>query len=315
MKKVIFVICMLCGGAFAANEGLITSRAYVDAGLAATQSTITNGTGVMTHDSTQTDGVGQKPIYNPLGDYATQSNALVTASTANAAVQNAIAAEFECIEWDPNDNTKCWLVKINAEQLSLPADYTKLEYLQSTGTQYIDTGYIPNQSTGVQTKVKFNSVTNGQTMVFGAGTSYNARSFEFYTWNQQTEFNYNSARFGVNVSLNDIVELNWNKNIVNYSINGVQQNTMTLPASTFTVLYTMTLFTLSRPGGYFIGNIYYFKIYDNDVLVRDFIPAQRNSDGELGMYDTISRTFFTNAGTGSFIAGPVKNVYMPTGNQ
>ncbi|MBO7508894.1 MAG: hypothetical protein J6T57_01270 [Alphaproteobacteria bacterium] len=114
MKKVIFAICMLCAGAaFAANEESVTSREYVDAGLAAIQSTLTTtGTGAMTFDSSETDGLGQKPIYNPNGDYASQQNALVTASTANAAVQMAINGEFECIEWDPNDNTVCWLVRL-----------------------------------------------------------------------------------------------------------------------------------------------------------------------------------------------------------
>jgi len=49
--------------------------------------------------------------------------------------------------------------------------------------------------------------------------------------------------------------------------------------------------------------IYYFKMYNGNNLVRDFIPAKRNSDGVLGMYDTVSNTFFTNAGSGDFIAG------------
>ncbi|MBO7508931.1 MAG: hypothetical protein J6T57_01490 [Alphaproteobacteria bacterium] len=115
MKKIIFAICVLCAGAaFAENEESITSREYVDAGLASVQSTLTTtGTGAMTFDSSETDGIGQKPIYNPSGDYATQQDALVTASTADAAVQNAIAAEFVCIAWkndDPND--ECLLVQI-----------------------------------------------------------------------------------------------------------------------------------------------------------------------------------------------------------
>ncbi|MBO7509408.1 MAG: hypothetical protein J6T57_04000 [Alphaproteobacteria bacterium] len=115
MKKIIFAICMICSGAaFAANEESVTSREYVDAGLSAKQDTLTTtGTGAMIFDSSETDGLGQKPVYNPDGDYASQQDALVTASTANAAVQNAIAAEFVCISWkndDPND--ECLLVQI-----------------------------------------------------------------------------------------------------------------------------------------------------------------------------------------------------------
>ena len=62
---------------------------------------------------------------------------------------------------------------------------------------------------------------------------------------------------------------------------------------------------------FFTGRIYYLQITDGMNTVRNFIPARRNSDGVLGMYDTVSNTFFTNAGTGEFIAGPM--VYLPTG--
>jgi hypothetical protein len=47
---------------------------------------------------------------------------------------------------------------------------------------------------------------------------------------------------------------------------------------------------------------YSSKIYDDGILVRDFVPA-KNSNNVVGMYDIVSGTFFTNAGTGEFVAG------------
>lgn len=47
--------------------------------------------------------------------------------------------------------------------------------------------------------------------------------------------------------------------------------------------------------------IYYAKIWDNGTLIRDFIPAVRNDDGVIGMYDQVNDVFYTNDGTGSFI--------------
>ena len=38
-----------------------------------------------------------------------------------------------------------------------------------------------------------------------------------------------------------------------------------------------------------------------DALRADFIPCVRISDGEPGMYETISGKFYTNAGSGEFI--------------
>ena len=45
------------------------------------------------------------------------------------------------------------------------------------------------------------------------------------------------------------------------------------------------------------------KIYENDVLVRDFIPVKRKLDDEICMYDKVTKTFFTNGGSGTFKAG------------
>ena len=68
----------------------------------------------------------------------------------------------------------------------------------------------------------------------------------------------------------------------------------------------------SRNAGMYI---YMAQIYENDTLVRNFIPARQNSDGKIGMYDTVTNRFFTNDGTGTFIAGPdANNIYLPTGN-
>ena len=42
--------------------------------------------------------------------------------------------------------------------------------------------------------------------------------------------------------------------------------------------------------------IYYFKIYDNDVLVRDFIPVL-DSNKKPALYDKVEGKFYYNQGT------------------
>lgn len=51
------------------------------------------------------------------------------------------------------------------------------------------------------------------------------------------------------------------------------------------------------------------KIWSTSLTVNgakafDLVPCYRISDGEIGMYDLVSKTFFTNAGTGTFTKGP-----------
>jgi hypothetical protein len=48
---------------------------------------------------------------------------------------------------------------------------------------------------------------------------------------------------------------------------------------------------------------HYYELLKNGTIVAKLYPAERNSDKVLGMYDVINNTFYTNAGTGSFIAG------------
>ena len=53
------------------------------------------------------------------------------------------------------------------------------------------------------------------------------------------------------------------------------------------------------------GDIYYFKIKKDGVLVRDFIPAS-DTDGVVCFYDKVTKQFFYNAGAANFVAGPIK---------
>ena len=54
-----------------------------------------------------------------------------------------------------------------------------------------------------------------------------------------------------------------------------------------------------------IGKIYAVEIKESGNIVANFVPARRESDGVLGMYDLANGQFYTNAGTGTFTAGPV----------
>ena len=49
--------------------------------------------------------------------------------------------------------------------------------------------------------------------------------------------------------------------------------------------------------------VYGCKIFDDGVLARNFIPAKRRADDVCGLWDTVTKTFFTNAGTGAFVGG------------
>mgnify|MGYP002519323210 CR=1 FL=1 len=76
--------------------------------------------------------------------------------------------------------------------------------------------------------------------------------------------------------------------------------------STFTSPNTLYIFSGHNSTGvstsYYVGKIYYFKIYNDGVLTRDFVPC-RNTNNEIGFYDLVNNQFYPNQGTGTFSAG------------
>ena len=179
--------------------------------------------------------------------------------------------------------------------------YTQIEYLQGSSTAYINTLYKVNPNIGVKTKIQFETVANSKGFVFGGGHTYN---FELFSWDDKLCFcSGGKYTCGTPINDNDILELNWNKNTVSYTINYSDNNLLNLTDSPGNGTY-LHLYTLSRSLSPSKIKIYYFQIYDNSVLVRDFIPVL-DKDGVPCMYDKVEHKFYYNSGTGDFIAGPI----------
>jgi len=92
------------------------------------------------------------------------------------------------------------------------------------------------------------------------------------------------------------------------SIDGVAEtttNTYRPAGARAIVLFARGTSAVAESGNRTKGKIYYAKIWNKGDLVRDLIPCYRKSDNEAGMYDLVTETFFTNAGTGEFLYGEI----------
>lgn len=206
----------------------------------------------------------------------------------------------------------------------LPSGYTQLEYLQSSGTQYINTNMF---YTHVKATYEIMSVGSTYIAIFGSRTSSSSSNqFAFgYAAHQSPKlwrFDYENEHQALD-SLTVGTELPWDgKHTISIDSNNgsilIDNNLINLgfpasiEASSVLPLYLFALNTNGTAGE--IGNtrIYSFKLYDTNYNfmiekpVLNLVPA-RNSSGALGMYDTIGGKFYTNAGTGTFTAGPNVN--------
>lgn len=183
--------------------------------------------------------------------------------------------------------------------------FTRIAYLESTGTQCIDTNYVPNNTTRIEMVFEFTKTHTEHGWIFGARNGYLVDDFSVAWHTGANEF-YNA--FGTDLQYmkscqaNIIYKLVKNRNIT--TINGVSA---TSPDSIFNSGYSMFLFALHNVEGAFkpaFLKIYSAKIYDNDVLIRDYIPAL-DENNIACLYDKVTKTYFYNQGTGSFNAGPI----------
>ena len=185
--------------------------------------------------------------------------------------------------------------------MSLPSGYKRLEYIQSSGTQKIDTGFKPNNNTKITADAEYISSDGTYPALFGA-RNRGSQQFWLFWGGRAFISRYNTSDITVEATLTDRHQFTLNKNVL--SIDG---SSATGATATFQSNYNAYLFSVNASGTtsyYCKARLYSCQIYDNDVLVRDFVPCI-NASGEVGLYDLVGKQFYGNAGTGTFKAGPV----------
>lgn len=181
-----------------------------------------------------------------------------------------------------------------------------VEYIESTGTQYIDTDFKPNQDTRVVLDFKLASEnTTNYRGIFGVrDTTADTAALQYLLWNYPST-TFRTDYFGTNKTF-EITDrtkrllVDKDKNVV--TING---QIITNTAGSGQCAKNLYLLCANNGGSaaYFTdARVYSCQIYDNGVLVRDFRPCL-DSDGVVCLYDKLNQTYYYNAGTGEFTAG------------
>ena len=207
------------------------------------------------------------------------------------------------------------VAKGGTEQRNLPVEYQELEYIaddinNGTKTVVIDTG-IAGDNDNLEFEFESYYDTYEQYgRFFGNYVSDDSNGWRIIVHSSAGYSYFNANTHCTGGDTGTLTPNTWHKvkfNNQKFTIDGVESNVIHT-GKTKTNNENISLFSfLSMASHRYIGLRYkHFIIRDNGVLVRNFIPAKRLSDNVLGMYDTVSGQFFTNAGTGTFTAGPVK---------
>lgn len=192
------------------------------------------------------------------------------------------------------------------QKSKLPKEYQEVNYIESNGTQYIDTGVNADNNLRVAIDMQYTntSVLNNTNIgvianVAGQYLRYHLMirdngNFTFYYGTKSNTlnagdkkrhyFDFNTDTGIVTVDDNEfsIYEVNPFDTELNFWLFGRNSNSSNL------VFYDSI-------------KLYKAKMYSNGVLVRDFIPCYRKTDNEVGLYDTVNNVFYVNSGSGDFI--------------
>ena len=219
----------------------------------------------------------------------------------------------DIINVNDKDISNSFVYNKNGKYSITETNYTKIEYLESTGTQYIDSGVILPFTVEIKAKYNnFNIVSETEATLFG---NQNARSPYNSTFVRYSSKSNNGAkcsnRYIINSKIiNDLnihtYRLSCFKNDGKFYLDNILKGTIS--SNVDLISYSIYLFATNNAGTAFHhmqGRIYYVKFYSDvngTVLIHDFIPVL-DKNGVASLYDKVEGKFYYNQGTGEFLWG------------
>lgn len=205
------------------------------------------------------------------------------------------------------------------KEMFLPDDYEELEYVESHGTEYIDTNvnfmygdefyfeYMQVQSASSENKgygagdVLANNITGG-------GRKYTSTSnVELYVTQSNLTF---SPSIPYTSSLNKKYVEHWiiKNNVISVTLTDLQTGQKSTAQksnikSTYNSGNSVYLWRDHSNTYAYYSKTKIYRVWlkrENGVYALYLVPVRRRNDGEIGMYDLVTRQFLTNAGTGTF---------------
>lgn len=182
--------------------------------------------------------------------------------------------------------------------------YRELEYIESTGSQYINTGIGENiccmlefEFMPAELKSENQSYLSGtlDDFTFAAAGTENSVYLRYRTRQIFYQTNIDSSVKNTFSIMNNKITLN---NKIMSSIN--TNDSVGANSNNILIFDNASLNRRARM------RFYSLKLYDrNKNLLRDFIPVRNNKTGKAGLYDKVEDKFYGNSGTGDFIMGGV----------
>lgn len=193
----------------------------------------------------------------------------------------------------------------------LPPEYQEVEYLKATGTQAFFTD-VPIQDgltvDSVQTFMPSDSYLFGGYTDTGFRACFNG----YYGGCMQSAYNgyytWGNSVFEDDTTIYNVVLTQAYGSQIGYingtrALQGTRTGTPEPSGSGYCVAFGQRNIT-GAINLWYKGKVYSLKVSKDGVQLADYVPCYRKQDTKPGMYDLVSKTFYTNQGTGEFLVGP-----------
>ena len=194
----------------------------------------------------------------------------------------------------------------------LPEGYTAVEYIQTSGSQYIDTGVKSSASVGLSADFCFTDTRSNQNLA----QAYEPNRYQLMVLMLSSWGSPDGTVWLVHSYLNAtqyFKKADTDRHVYHFNadgqytveMDGIQYKKADPSQTTFPAdARNLYLFARNSPAvdGYARMKLYSCAIYDGGIKIRDFKPCL-DADGVPCLYDLISKTAFYNQGSGSFTWG------------
>lgn len=191
--------------------------------------------------------------------------------------------------------------------------YTRLDYIESSGTQWIDTGISASQviDLTIKAKISWSTLPADAGFISVKESSGDTRRYFAYGYQQKWCFGVNTLiTTDVSIVQDQIYEVETKLKSGN---SYMKVDGTTIATSTATLSNTgsknLGIFCLNNydSAQYFAeGKLYEFEALDGSGnQIRNYIPVIRHSDGAIGLLDLVEMKFYGNSGTGNFLSGDI----------
>jgi hypothetical protein len=174
----------------------------------------------------------------------------------------------------------------------IPSAYQEVEYIESSWTQKISTGYNTNSSIKIETDFMTTSSSGNQVLFWTTYWSwawYDCLAFRSSSWFEAWAWWWNVIFY--NFSINT-------KHTLEYTLSSATLDWTTRTYSRSSAGYELTIFYGNWK--WWHARVYSFKIYTWTTLERDFVPCYRKLDSVIGLYDLVNDVFYTNSWSWAF---------------